>query len=248
VTVPRLSRPLPRRLLCLLLLLALGPFARAAKSGEDWAGLGRYRTENARVGPPAPGENRVVFLGDSITDFWTQRGRFFPGRPYLDRGISGQTTPQMLVRFRQDVIALRPKVVVILAGTNDVAGNTGPATPEMIEDNLTSMAELAKANGIKVVLASVTPVFDYPWKPGLHPAEKIAVLNAWIRGYAARTGCVYLDYFAAMSDGRQGMKAEYSDDGVHPNAAGYAVMEPLAEEAIAHALALRSPGLFHWPW
>ena len=207
---------------------------------NDWAYLARYREENAKLGPPAPGENRVVFMGDSIIDAWgRQIGSFFPGKPYVNRGISGQTTPQMLVRFRPDVIALKPKVVVILAGTNDIAGNTGPTTPEMIQDNLMSMVDLAKANGIRVVLASVLPAHDFPWRPGLNPAGKIAALNAWIRDYAARNGIVYLDYYSAMVDGRQGLKAELTFDGVHPNAAGYAVMAPLAEKAIAEALGQR---------
>jgi acyl-CoA thioesterase I len=205
----------------------------------DWANLGRYRDEDARLAPPARGEARVVFMGDSITDLWSKRGGFFPGRPYVNRGISGQTTPQMLVRFRQDVIALRPRVVVILAGTNDIAGNTGPETPEMIEDNLASMADLAGANGIRVVLASVTPAFDYPWRMGLGPAPKIAALNVWLKGFSASHGHVYLDYYDALVDGRGGMRPEYSEDGVHPNAAGYAVMAPLAEAAVARALALK---------
>jgi lysophospholipase L1-like esterase len=178
-----------------------------------------------------------VFLGDSITEFWSHIGTIFQRKPYIDRGISGQTTPQILLRFRQDVIALKPRVVLILAGTNDVAGNTGPSTPGMIEDNMASMVELAQANHIGVVLCSITPAFDYPWKPGLQPAEKIVALNEWIKGYAQTHHCVYLDYFTAMADGRNGMKAEYSEDGVHPNAAGYAVMEPLAEQAISQAMA-----------
>jgi lysophospholipase L1-like esterase len=160
----------------------------------------------------------------------------FAGKPYIDRGISGQTTPQMLVRFRQDVIALKPAVVVILAGTNDIAGNTGPSTIEMIEDNLASMAEIAQANGIAVVLSSVLPVFDYPWRPGLTPAPKIVALNAWMKQYAAAHGAVYLDYHSAMADERQGMKPDLASDGVHPNEAGYRIMAPLAEKAIAEAL------------
>ena len=142
----------------------------------------------------------------------------------------------MLVRFRQDVIALKPAVVVILAGTNDLAGNTGPSTLEMIEDNIAGMTELAQANGIRVVLSSVLPVFDYPWKPGLEPAAKIVALNRWIRDYAGRRRAVYLDYHTAMADERQGMRREYADDGVHPNAVGYRVMAPLVERAIAEAL------------
>ena len=206
----------------------------------DWAYLARYRDENARLGPPKPGERRVVFLGNSITEGWARYfGAMFPGKPYVGRGIGGQTTPQMLVRFRQDVIALQPAVVVILAGTNDIAGNTGPATLEMIQDNLASMAELAKANGIRVVLSSVLPVYDYPWKRGLEPAPKIVALNAWMKDYAAKHGAVYLDYHSAMADERQGLRRGLGDDGVHPNEAGYRVMAPLAERAIAEALRQR---------
>jgi lysophospholipase L1-like esterase len=209
----------------------------AQQSQTDWADLSRYRAANNALPPPAPGERRVVFMGNSITDSWAHWfPDMFPGKPYIGRGISGQTTPQMLVRFRQDVIALKPAVVVILAGTNDIAGNTGPSTLEMIEDNLVSMTELAKANGIRVVLSSVLPVYDYPWKPGLEPAPKIVALNAWIKSYAARAGAVYVDYHSAMADARQGLRAELAIDGVHPNEAGYRVMAPLAEKAIAEAL------------
>jgi lysophospholipase L1-like esterase len=224
------------------LCVLAAPFAPlgAQQSQTDWADLSRYRAANNALPPPAPGERRVVFMGNSITDSWAHWfPDMFPGRPYIGRGISGQTTPQMLVRFRQDVIALKPAVVVILAGTNDIAGNTGPSTLEMIEDNLMSMTELAKANGIRVVLSSVLPVYDYPWKPGLEPAPKIVALNAWIRSYAARAGAVYVDYHSAMADARQGLRAELAIDGVHPNEAGYRVMAPLAEKAISEAL--RSP-------
>ncbi len=211
--------------------------AQQAELLNDWASLGRYREANARLGPPAPGEDRVVFLGNSIFDSWARYlPAEFPGRPYIDRGISGQTTPQMLVRFRQDVISLRPKVVVILAGTNDIAGNTGPSTLQMIEDNLASMAELARANGIRVVLASVLPTLDYPWRRGLEPAPKILELNAWMKDYAAAHAVVYLDYHSAMADERQGLRSELTTDGVHPNEAGYRVMAPLTERAIEEAL------------
>ncbi len=218
------------------------PFTRAAAQNTDrlhtdWPYLERYRAANAELGPPRPGEQRVVFYGNSITDAWAQYfPAEFPGKPYIGRGISGQTTPQMLVRFRQDVIALQPAVVVILAGTNDIAGNTGPSTLGMIEDNLASMTELAWAHGIAVVLSSVLPVYDYPWRPGLEPAPRIVALNAWIRQYASAHGAVYLDYFTAMADERQGMKQALSTDGVHPNEAGYRVMAPLAERAIQQAL------------
>ena len=209
----------------------------AARLHNDWAWLERYRDENAALGAPGPGERRVVFIGNSITEGWAVHFPvMFPGKPYIGRGISGQTTPQMLVRFRQDVIALRPAVVVILGGTNDIAGNTGPATLEMIQDNLVSMVELAKANGIRVVLSSVLPVYDYPWRPGLEPAGKIAALNAWMKDYAARSGVIYLDYHTAMADERRGLRAELTYDGVHPNEAGYRVMAPLAERAIAKAM------------
>jgi lysophospholipase L1-like esterase len=223
-------------MLCLLLVATSLSAQSTDQLRTDWANLARYREANATLGPPAPGERRVVFMGNSITDGWARYfGEEFPGKPYVGRGISGQTTPQMLVRFRQDVIALKPAVVVILAGTNDIAGNTGPSTLEMIEDNLASMSELAQANGIKVVLASVLPVYDYPWKPGLEPAQKIITLNTWIRQYAAAHGAVYLDYHSAMADARQGMRKELSSDGVHPNEAGYRVMAPLAEAAIQKA-------------
>ncbi|MGH9611846.1 MAG: SGNH/GDSL hydrolase family protein [Bryobacteraceae bacterium] len=206
---------------------------------KDWPDLARYRGENAALQSPTAGENRVVFMGDSITDFWGRaRGTFFPGKPYINRGISGQTTPQMLIRFRPDVIALKPKVVVILAGTNDIAGNTGPMTLEEIEGNLMSMTELAKANGIRVVLSAVMPVCDYI-KPQTErrPPEKIVALNQWIKDYSSKNGFVFLDYYSAMVD-RQGMfKKELTFDGLHPNAAGYEVMGPLAEKAIGEALA-----------
>jgi lysophospholipase L1-like esterase len=204
---------------------------------NDWANLQKFREANAKLSPPVSNENRVVFMGNSITEGFAPRfATLFPGKPYIGRGIGGQTTPQMLVRFRQDVIDLKPKVVVILAGTNDIAGNTGPSTLEMIEDNLASMAELAKSNGIAVVLSSVLPVWDYPWKPGLEPAPKIIALNKWMKDYAQRNGMVYLDYHSAMSDSRGGMRPELASDGVHPNEAGYRLMAPLAERAIAEAL------------
>ncbi|HEY2065891.1 MAG TPA: SGNH/GDSL hydrolase family protein [Gemmatimonadaceae bacterium] len=204
---------------------------------NDWANLARYREANARLGPPAAGENRVVFFGNSITEAWAPLfPQMFPGKPYVGRGISGQTTPQLLVRFRQDVVALKPKVVVILAGTNDIAGNTGPSSLEMIEDNLASMSEIARANGIRVVLSSVLPVYDYPWKPGLQPAPKIIALNAWMKRYAATTGAVYLDYHSAMKDSRDGLPPELAKDGVHPTEAGYRIMARLVEPAIAEAL------------
>jgi lysophospholipase L1-like esterase len=203
----------------------------------DWPDLAKYRDANTRLPSPAAKENRVVFYGNSITEVWAQHfPAMFPGKPYIGRGISGQTTPQMLIRFRQDVVALKPKVVVILAGTNDIAGNTGPSTLEMIEDNLMSMTEIAKANGIRVVLSSVLPVYDYAWKPGLEPAPKILALNKWMKNYAAKVGAVYLDYHSAMHDEREGLRADLTYDGVHPTEAGYRVMAPLAVKAIEQAL------------
>jgi lysophospholipase L1-like esterase len=202
---------------------------------RDWPDLAKYREDDAKLGPPAKGESRVVFLGDSITEFWTLSDSFH-GKPYVNRGISGQTTPQILLRFRQDVIALRPEVVVILAGTNDIAENTGPITLAAIEDNLTSMVDLAKRNGIRVVLASLLPALQYPWRADIRPVEKIRALNDWMKDYAAKEGLVFLDYHSAMANDKRGLKTELSEDGVHPNQAGYAVMAPLAEKAIGAAL------------
>lgn len=211
---------------------------RSQRILKDWANLGRYRADNASVTVPAAGEKRVVFMGDSITDAWGRSyGKFFPGKPYVNRGISGQTTPQMLIRFRPDVIALKPKAVVILAGTNDISGNTGPATLEEIEGNLMSMAELAKVNDIKVVFSSVMPVTD-AIKPQTErrPPEKIKALNAWIKDYASKTGAVYLDYYSAMVDDKGMLKTELTYDGLHPNDAGYQLIEPIAQKAIDSAL------------
>ena len=220
-----------------LSLRAQSDSAALERLRNDWAGLRRYRDANAAIAAPAPGENRVVFYGNSITDAWARYfPSMFPGKPYVGRGISGQTTPQMLVRFHQDVVALHPKVVVILAGTNDIAGNTGPSTLEMIKDNLSAMTEIAKAHHIRVVLSSVLPVYDYPWKRGLEPAPKIVALNAWMKRFAADAGETYLDYHTAMADERGGLPAATSTDGVHPNEAGYRIMAPLAEAAIARAL------------
>ena len=234
MSIPPL-RASPIIALCLVALASIHIDAQVPNT--DWAQLGKFRDANAALPAPAPGESRVVFMGNSITEGWaTHFDSLFPGKPYVGRGISGQTTPQMLVRFRQDVIALQPKVVVILGGTNDIAGNTGPATLEMIEGNLASMTELARANGIRVVLASVLPAADYPWRRGLDPAPKIVALNAWIKRYAEKTGAVYLDLHTPMADEHAGMKPELSSDGVHPNVAGFALMSPLTERAIAEAL------------
>jgi lysophospholipase L1-like esterase len=222
---------------------------RADKILHDWPNLTRYGEANAKITAPAKSEKRVVFMGDSITDTWVspEAGGFFPGKPYIDRGISGQTTPQMLIRFRPDVIALQPKVVVILAGTNDLAGNTGPVTLGQIEDNLASMAELARAHGIRTVLASVLPISNYghdgqgnPIDMRINrPPEKIVELNAWIKRYASENKHTYLDYFSAMADDQGLLQRELSEDGLHPNAKGYAVMSPLAEHAIRVALKQR---------
>jgi lysophospholipase L1-like esterase len=205
----------------------------------DFGWLGKFKEADLALTPPAAGENRVVFMGDSITEGWHFTGPLgsFPGKPYINRGISGQTTPQMLVRFRQDVIALKPKVVVILAGTNDIAGNTGPMTLEQTEGNLASMADLATANHIRVVLCSVTPAFDFSWSPGLAPAPRILALNAWIKAYAAQKGYVYVDFHTAMKDQRDGLPETLSKDGVHPLPSGYAVMTPLVEAGVEKALA-----------
>ncbi|HUX43183.1 MAG TPA: SGNH/GDSL hydrolase family protein [Terracidiphilus sp.] len=203
---------------------------------NDFPWLSRFHQADVQLEPPAKGENRVVFMGDSITEGWDLT-KSFPGKPYINRGISGQTSPQMLVRFRQDVIHLDPKVVVILAGTNDIAGNTGAETLEQMEDNLASMADLAAANHIKVVLCSVTPSVDFPWHPGQQPAPKIDALNTWIAQYAAEKGYAYVDYHSALKDAADGMGPGLSKDGVHPTAAGYAIMAPLAEAGIQKALA-----------
>ena len=212
-------------------------FTSSILSAQDWAQLEHFSSANKELTNAKTNENRVVFMGNSITIGWSHhQPEFFEGKPYVNRGISGQTTPQMLVRFRQDVIDLNPKVVEILAGTNDIAGNTGPSSLEMIADNLMSMAELAEANDIKVVLCSVLPAFDYPWRKGLKPNEKIPALNNMIEAYAKRKGYVYLDYFSAMTDGNNGLRQDLGSDGVHPNKKGYELLAPLAEKAIANAL------------
>jgi lysophospholipase L1-like esterase len=216
---------------------------------NDWAFLAKYREADKEVAPPAAGETRVVFMGDSITEGWGRKatatapdgGEFFPGKPYINRGISGQTTPQMLVRFRQDVVELKPKVVILLAGTNDIAENTGKTTLGEIANNIVSMSDLARANGIRVVLCSVLPASEFHWHEGLEPAPKIRALNTWIREYAAKNGLVYVDYYASMANSEGGLKAELSADGVHPNQTGYDIMAPLAEAGIAQALKKPQP-------
>jgi lysophospholipase L1-like esterase len=243
VTTPAASQPVtPNSSEC---SEAKAQVTRLETKLKDWPALGRYHDENVKVAAPRKDEARVVFMGDSITDNWNKPsfGGFFPGRPYLDRGISGQTTSQMLIRFRPDVISLKPKVVVILAGTNDIAGNTGPISLEAIEDNLISMVELARQNNIRVVLASLLPVSDYEIRDGKQiiqtvrrPPAQINTLNAWMKSYAASKGLIFLDYFSAMVDDKGFLKDELSNDGLHPNREGYVVMSPLAERAIASAL------------
>jgi lysophospholipase L1-like esterase len=232
-------------IVCIGFFLFLAPSIKAQKDSvkeelnqtKYWPELRRYRNANAQLSAPAATENRVVFMGNSITDAWIdERPDFFKVNPFQDRGISGQTTPQMLVRFRQDVIDLNPKVVVILAGINDIAGNTGPSSLQMIEDNLTSMAQLAKANGIKVVMCSVLPAFSFPWRPGIDPVQKIIDLNKWIKNFADKNNFVYVDYYNAMADERKGLPENLSKDGVHPTVAGYKIMEPLVQKGIAKAL------------
>jgi lysophospholipase L1-like esterase len=213
--------------------------SRIAVFTDDYGQLARYRDVNAKLGPPAAGENRVVFFGDSITDIWKLTD-YFPGKPYVNRGIGGQTTPQMLVRFRQDVIDLQPKVVVILAGTNDIAGNTGPMRNDDIEANYASFAELARAHGIRVVYSSILPVHNYTEKSkdffAQRPTSRILELNTWLKDYCSKNEIVYLDYFSALVDDKGLLKKDLADDGLHPNDAGYRIMAPLAEAAIHKAM------------
>jgi lysophospholipase L1-like esterase len=244
------------RLATIVLLLAASAFAqvqttppetpdaqrarveRMEKALKDWPNLARFADADAALPPPAAKERRVVFMGDSITQGWKLE-ESFPGRPYVNRGISGQTTPQMLIRFRPDVVDLKPNVVVILAGTNDIAGNTGPMTLEQIGANLASMVDIARANGIRVVLSSVMPVYPSDKMPQFfrqRPPERIVALNQWIRSYCDRTRIVYLDYFSAMAGADGLLKRNLSEDGLHPNDAGHKIMAPLAEAAIAKAL------------
>ena len=215
--------------------------SRIAIYTDDFGQLARYRHENATLALPTANENRVIFLGDSITDYW-KLADYFPGKPYavINRGIDGQSTPEMLVRFRQDVIDLRPNVLVVLAGTNDVAGVTGRTRDEEIEANYASMAELARMHGIPVVFASLLPVNNYSEDAkesfALRPRERILALNRWLKDYCATNGLVYLDYFSAVLDDKGMLRRELSEDGLHPNAAGYKIMAPLADKAIARAL------------
>ncbi|MBT8185411.1 MAG: SGNH/GDSL hydrolase family protein [Eudoraea sp.] len=204
---------------------------------QDWAALEHFKAANASLAAAETNEDRVVFMGNSITIGWQNtQPEFFEGKPYVNRGISGQTTPQMLLRFRQDVIALHPKVVLILAGTNDIAGNTGPMTLEEIMDNLKSMTEIAMANNIQVILCSVLPAEDYPWRPGLKPNEKIPALNSMIKSYCDNSDAVYLDYFTAMANDKNGLDEELAHDGVHPTKKGYEMMAEMATVALAKVL------------
>ena len=210
--------------------------ARNAQA-QDWPNLTKYKSQNASLPLPTVGQKRIVFMGDSITELWSAVApRYFSSKSYINRGIGGQTTPQMLIRFRADVIALQPTVVVILAGINDIAGNTGPSSIEMIRNNIFSMVELAKANNIQVILCSVLPAYDFHWKPNQKPIEKIKALNEIIKNYAKANNIVYVDYYSAMVDERLGLNIEYSNDGVHPNKIGYQIMEPIVEKAISQVL------------
>jgi len=211
--------------------------ARLAGELQDWNQLGRYHQDDLRLeaGPHVAG--RVVFLGDSITDIWNLK-KFFPGKPYVNRGISGQTTPQMLVRMFPDVIDLRPAAVILLAGTNDVARNTGPETAKMIEENFEAITELAQAHHIQVILCSLTPVSNYTAHPQTvrRPPSQILQLNAWIKSYAARVHATYADYYSALVDSKGMLRNGYSNDGLHPNDRGFALLAPVAEAAIEKAL------------
>lgn len=221
------------KLLFMAALIINSIFANA----QDWANLKRYQAENASLSKPLKDESRVVFMGNSITQGWKDtHPDFFVSNPYICRGISGQTTPQMLIRFKQDVVALQPAVVVILAGTNDIAGNTGPSSLEMIMDNLSSMVEIATANKIKVVMSSVLPAYDYPWRKGMEPNILIPKLNEMIKSYCEKNKLVYLDYFSAMNDGNNGLRPELTTDGVHCTLEGYKIMEALVKPAIEKAL------------
>ena len=215
----------------LLILLFIGMAEKL--TAQDWANLAKYETENSQLPFKQSGEKRIVLMGDSITEFWSQiQPAFFTNTSYINRGISGQTTPQMLIRFRPDVLQLHPDVVVILAGVNDIAGNTGPASNEQIFGNIISMVELAKANGIKVILCSVLPANNFYWRPNNKAAQTIIQLNQMIQLYAEENNIPYVDYHAAMTDSKNGLPIEFSEDGVHPNLNGYQTMQPLLEKAV----------------
>ncbi len=216
--------------LCLSLLIV------SAMQAQDWPNLERFRSANEELLSQSEDKQRVVFMGNSITENWIKTYPDYFEEHYVNRGISGQTTPQMLIRFRADVIDLKPAAVVILAGTNDIAGNTGPSTIKMIMDNLKSMTEIAKSNGVEVLLCSVLPAYDYSWRPGKEPNVKIPQLNEMIKKYAKKNDVIYVDFFSAMEDGKNGLRGELTNDGVHPTAAGYDVMEPIIEKALKKAL------------
>jgi len=223
-------------LFCIMLSF-LGLSSASKINAQDWPNLEKYQTANTELAAPTDGENRVVFMGNSITEMWKDTNPdFFEENPYVNRGIGGQTTPQMLLRFRQDVIDLHPKAVVILAGTNDIAGNTGPMTLEQIHDNILSMVELAKANGIKPIVCSVLPAFDYPWRPGLQPNIKIPKLNSMLKAMAGSQGVMYLDYFSKMADDRNGLPSALTTDEVHVTKEGYSIMERMVKNAIEQTL------------
>ncbi len=220
-----------------IMLSFLGLSSTSKINAQDWPNLEKYKNANAQLAAPANGENRVVFMGNSITEMWIgTHPEFFKDHPYVNRGIGGQTTPQMLLRFRQDVIDLNPKVVVILAGTNDIAGNTGPMTLEQIHDNILSMVELAKSNGIMPIVCSVLPAYDYPWRPGLEPNVKIPKLNQMLKEMTEAQEVMYLDYFSEMTDDRNGLPSELTTDEVHVTKAGYEIMERMVQAAIDKAL------------
>lgn len=229
-----------KRVYNVIVFMLLAMIFGTTASAQDWANLNRFKEENLHLPTSRVCDDRVVFIGNSITQQWIETvPEYFEGRNYINRGIGGQTTPQMLIRFRQDVVKLRPKVVVILAGTNDIAGNTGPSSLEMIEDNIHSMVEVAHANGIEVVLCSVTPAYEYSWRREVKDVpEKIMELNSRLKKYASISGSVYCDYFTALADERNGLPSSLSGDGVHLNSDGYAIMAPLADRAIAQALTI----------
>ncbi len=220
-----------------LIFLHFSAYSQNNKTINDWANLKRYANDNEKLPSVSAGVQRIIFMGNSITESWGKiDSSFFADRGYIDRGISGQTSSQMLLRFRQDVINLNPKAVVILAGTNDIAENTGPISLEDVMGNITSMAELAEMNKIKVILSSVLPAYDFPWHPGLQPAEKIVKLNSMIKSYCENNNIIYVDYYSKMVDEKKGLNKKFTNDGVHPTFAGYKIMEPLVEKAIKTVL------------
>ena len=227
-------------LFCLLLFFfQFVAYSQNDESKGDWANLEKYAEANKNLPPRTDGDERIVFMGNSITEFWAViDSNFFANKIYIDRGISGQTSPQMLLRFRQDVINLKPTVVIILAGINDIAENTGPIALEDVFGNIVSMAQLAEENKIKLILSSVLPAYDFPWHPGLKPAEKIVKLNSMIKSYCQENNIAYVDYYADMVDERKGLDKRFTDDGVHPTIAGYKIMESLIERAIKRVLGL----------